>query len=308
MLASPVFPFLAPGTLEPWLAALYGSPVIPESVDPQTLTALSQVRAPFNLLDAFFAPWQLTVEAEGARYFLSPILLGFPLWFLVRRSDAVNWLAFPAIFYLIAIIVPLPSTNLRYLIAAVPALTLVVAHAFVQLSRLRPRLAGLVIAFFVVVGLYRVPGVVISRLTRTQAVPYVLGQSSANEYLDTHFDTGVRRLMAVARWADTVSDPHAKILMLFDARGYYFTRDVFQDIRVSNWPLLAQSPGVEGCLEGTDITHVLVAIGVVNYYALRGLSLHAIRWDQFESFRERCLEPALDVGGFVVFAVRPREG
>ena len=111
------------------------------------------------------------------------------------------------------------ATNLRYLIAAVPALTLVVAHAFVQLSRLRPRLAGLVIAFFVVVGLYRVPGVVISRLTRTQAVPYVLGQSSANEYLDTHFDTGVRRLMAVARWADTVSDPHAKILMLFDGLG-----------------------------------------------------------------------------------------
>src|SRR5690606_34539156 len=64
LVGAPLYPQGAPGWLQPWLADVFGARVPPASFDQSILRALPESRASFNVLDAFFAPRNLTIEFE----------------------------------------------------------------------------------------------------------------------------------------------------------------------------------------------------------------------------------------------------
>jgi hypothetical protein len=92
--------------------------------------------------------------------------------------------------------------------------------------------------------------------------------------------------------------------MLFESRGYRFEAYTLPDTKLVNWLLLAAAMPQDGCLESTNITHVLLAARSLGYYRSRGLDPTTLDWDRFPDFAARCLTPVEATGGWVLFRVR----
>jgi hypothetical protein len=91
--------------------------------------------------------------------------------------------------------------------------------------------------------------------------------------------------------------------MLYEARAFYVERSVIQDIRLSNWPLLAHGMSGDDCLPDTRITHVLLGAGALGYYLSRGADPALVELAALEAFRRRCVTPVYEVSGFILFEV-----
>lgn len=306
LLGAPLYPFMTQRVMEPWLAALYAGAAPAASVDPALLRPLLNVRVPFNLRDAFLNPARLTVEAEGAFYYANRILLLLPLWVLFVRHRVVNWLLVPALAYLALVIVPFPVTNLRYLVPAAVPLTLAVTYVMVALGQRfiaeRPR--RLLLAFLAALALAPTLRTMYVWTMRTRALGYAAGAVSRDEFLATHHDPGVRVYAPMMQFVNANVPHDGKILMLFEARGFYLDPSAIQDNKVTNWPLLAAALEPGECLEAAGIDHVLVATGSLNYYVQRGLDLTSIKWGRFQEFAASCLEPIYDGPGYMLLEVK----
>lgn len=306
LLGAPLYPFLADRLLEPWLADLYGTPTVPSSVNPEIFRALASVRQPFNLLDAFFAPGTLTVEGEGEFYQASPLLFLLVFWPLVWREKTINYLILPAIGYLLIVIVPFGITNLRYLIPAAVPLSLASACILVRgCRRLFPPGAAIAVPI-IVTALALIPsaGTVRLWIARTRSLSYLAGGTSAGEYMKSHIDPAVSWYGQVTEFINESVPPEARMLMLFDARGYYIDRDVLQDNRLTNWPLLTPFLSDDPCLQRVGASHVILALGSLGFYVTRGLDREIMRLEELENLARRCLEPIYQGPGFVVFRTK----
>lgn len=304
LLGAPFYPLFADLVLEPWLVPLFGSTTVPPSVDIEVFQALDRVRIPFNLRDAFFAPQRLTVEPEGVFYGLSMALLALPLWGLFVKNKTVNWLAIPAVGYLIILIVPFPATNLRYMIPAVVPLTIAVAYMAVKtaqrfLSASSAQFVLLLLAAFVLISPIRTMQ---GWLLGSKALSHLVGATSAADYRLNRLT--FQLIGPVIRFTNENLAEDDRILLLWEARAYYFTPTVLQDIRLTNWPLLAQQLGPQDCLEDEGVTHVLLGSGALGYYVNRGLDPQAVRWEAFQRFAQRCLTPIHESTGFVLYEIR----
>lgn len=304
---APLYPFLAERRLDPWLARIYGGEAIPASVAPEAFEALAQVRAPFNLLDLLWAPGRLTVEAEGAFYFVNPILLALPLWVLFRRERTLNALLLPALGYLAVLLAYSRETNTRYLIPALAPLTIVAVHMIVAwVARFRsPKRVRAALLAVTALALLPTAYTVAARFSQTRTLAYLAGTLSREDYLLTHPDPEVSTHARIASVVNRELPEDARILMLLEARGYYFERDVLQDNLLTNWPLLAPKASAGDCLRSSGVTHLLVSHAALAYYVGRGLDARALRWDAFPPFAERCLTPAYRRYGFTLYRLRP---
>ncbi|MGH8543083.1 MAG: ArnT family glycosyltransferase [Gammaproteobacteria bacterium] len=304
LLHAPLYPFFSPRLLEQWLVPLYGGLIVPPSIDPNIFDWVWDLRRSFNLRDLIMAPGNLTIEAEGNLYFFNPLLLAVPLWIFSRHNRAVNWLLLPAALFLVGVLVPFPRTNLRYLIPALVPLTLVACHVLASLSH-RFLSAGptrILLAFLGGISLLPSVAGLYLWLNLTGATPHFYGQTSRKEYLDNH--TWFGDLMDVTVWANSRLPGSARILLLFEARGYYFEKQVLQDNLGSNLPLIMEAWNGEGCLEGSSITHVLLNTGALEYFLEGGLDPKIIQWDRFERFRARCLHRVYRNAYFELYHLR----
>ena len=303
LLDSPLYPFFSDRALEPWLASIYGSGVLPASVNPESLEALTQARMRFDLVDLFLAPGRLTVEPEGAYYHMNFLFLLLPLSVFFVKRRALNWLVIPAVFYVILLVLPFPATNLRYLIPAIVPLTVAAVFIAVQLGTrwLSVGASRLLLVSLTILALYPSAKTMRFWLRKSPVLGHFAGVTSARDYLVRGFGYYVRLADAV-----NINVPEdGKVLLLFEARGYYFEPDVIQDNRLTNWPLLAPATLTEGdCLASTGITHVLVSTLAMQYYVLRGADPAIFRWELFEPFAERCLIPSYQERNFVLFRLR----
>ena len=314
LVGAPLYPIGAPGWLVPWLADLFGGKVRPEWLDVSILRALPEARTSFNVLDAFFAPGTLTIEGEGVFYALSPLLLALPLIALAWRARTrAAELAFVGLAYSALVVVPFGRINLRYLLPAVPALAVAVAVAIEWTAeRAGARLSGItrrvLAVVLLVVALLPLTGALRQRfLTRDLVLlRHAVGAASARDVWRHHPDATARALAPVIENVQRLVPPDGKVLLLWEARGLAFDREVLVDVMLSNWSFLAQSPtALENCLAGTGITHILAGSGAVGYYIERGADRTAFRLDRFAAFRDRCLTGYTVVGpGFELFAVR----
>ncbi len=301
LLGDPLYPYLAEPRLDPWLARLYGGATVPPHVDPAALGAVWRAQAAFNLGDFFAAPQRITVEGEGVFYHPNLLLLLVPLWLLFWKRKALTALAAPALGYALLVVLLQPTTSLRYLIPAFTPLTLVAFHSLaLALDKiLSPGPARVVLwatALFVLTG---TASFIALQVTNGAQVEYLVGSSSRAAFL-------ARR---TGGYADVVSFVNerlprdSRVLMLFDARGYYFRLPVIQDNAITNWLFVLPLPKAAGpdCLRSAGITHVLLNAGAIHYYGRRGVDLAPLRLDALERFARDCFSPLYSSGGITVF-------
>ena len=295
LVGAPLYPVGASATLEPWLATLY---VARPGLEWSLVGALTEVRESFSPWLVLVAPARLSVEWEAAFYHASPALFCLLLWLRDRRTAVINAFLGPALLYAAIVLVRSPPTNLRYFVPALPVLTIAAAALLCRVTVNRVALA-----LALVIGL--VPGALAARawLTGTSAIPYALGRVPSELYLESHLDVGVRALSTATHMVEQSVPPDGRVLMLFDARGFAFSRNVIQDNRLNNWQLLAGLVE-KGCLEETDVSHVLVNRGALAYYERRGLDPDRLRWREFESFETRCLESVRASAGFELYRLK----
>jgi hypothetical protein len=271
-------------------------------VDPAAFDLIWRAQSPFNLVDLFTAPNRITVEGEGAYYFPNFLLLLLPLWLLYLKNKELGWLAGPALAYVVLVVLSQPTTSLRYLLPAVVPLTLVALHTYaLGWDRLVPaRWVRVLLRATTLIVLTVTVSLMHRRLTRGRLLEHALGLTSRAAFLSSQ--TGA--------YADAVSfvnqrlPRQSRVLMLFEARGYYFRVPVLQDNGIMNWALLSAKAAPPDCLRSTGITHVLLNRGAHDYYARRGVDVAPLRLDSFERFAEHCLDQIYSGGGSTIFRVR----
>lgn len=300
---APLYPFFSDLTLPPWIAAIYGTSGIPESVDRAAFHAIDHARSSFNLVHLFTAPGLLTVEQEGTYYFMNFLYLLLPLCLLFYKDKWLGWLVVPSVAYLVMALVPFPTTNLRYLMPAIPPLTLAVASITVRAANklFSAGAARLLLICTALLALYPSAKAMTLWLRKSDVLGYASGTTSQRQYLET----GYYFLSQLIQSTETWVPEDGKLLLLFEARGFYLKPQVIQDPLLANWPLLAPKVG-DGyyCLESTGITHILVNDVAVRYYVSRGSDPSALRLDLFADFGSRCLIPLYRGQGFGILGLR----
>lgn len=303
---APVYPYFTARGIEPWLSSLSTEQSMALRVSEVIREWHRQVSIRFNLMDLFLAPGRLTVEDEAAFYSLNPIFLALPLWLLSLRNRTLNWLMIPSLCFAIGVIVYYPENNLRYLIPAVAPFTIVATHLIETLGRrmfsARPPVwfSALVMAVALLpsgknAGLW---------LSKTAAVTYLTGLSSRETYLRTSLVPAGSPAYADITFYVNRHLPHdSRVLMLLEARGYYFDVPVIQDNTLTNWSLLARTDAAHNCLQSTGISHVIANVSALIYYTRRGLDPHILQWESFQQFAERCLTPVYQGRGFILYRV-----
>jgi hypothetical protein len=303
VIGAPLYPLFSQLKLQPWLASLYGTSAIPDVVNVQALSALAQARLHFNLIDLFIAPGRLTVEPEGAYYHMNMLYLLLPLSIAFIRNRTVIWLLVPPLCYLLLILIPFPATNLRYLFPAVAPLTVVAVLVAARTSErfFSAGAARLLLVCLCVLVLYPSAKSMHFWFRKSQVLGYFAGTVSENRYLETGFTYYYRLTEATNR----LVPENARVLLLFEARGYYFEPQVIQDNVLTNWAFLAPLAEADtGCLEGSGITHVVVSDLAARYYILRGTEPQTLGIDSFPAFVQRCLTPVYRERGFTILRLR----
>ena len=292
LVGAPFYPELAAPILPPWLEAIHGSRSLPAGLDAANLSPLRDVREPFNLVDWFLAPERLTPESEGRAYGANPLFLLLVLALPLVRQRAVALLLAPVVVY-VAIAMFLGSRiNLRYLVPVLPALTVATALVIGRLAdRIRsPRWRSAVLATATLVAQYGPIRALERKLDLRPVVSHAAGLVSRQDYRLTARDVEVAPYARITARANAVLPRDARVLLLFEPRGYGFDAEVLSDHLMTNWVLLEPAVTAPRCLQGSGITHVLVGRGTLEYLVGRGMDARSIHWDRFDAFAARCLE------------------
>jgi hypothetical protein len=300
-LGGPLYPYFTPRVLPPWLARLAGHRKILPPIPEAAFHAVGRARHHFNLRDFFLAPGTLTSEGEGVFYYANVLFLLLPAVVFVRRIRLSLLVAFPALFYVVAILGVSPSTNLRYLIPAYPALTLVSAEILRAVTERFRRRDWLRIGICWAALIPTLLGTTVV-VKYFGGFPVLAGRKAAADYLEENSGRPARRM--VNKWAK----PGERVLMFFEGRGFYYKRPVLEDITLLNWPLLYHVIGKGACLPPHVAAFVLVNDEVKDYWLGKGLRLADINWDQFPAFAAKCLEQVDSIPGFRLFRVRDQPG
>ena len=310
LLGSPLYPFLSTPRIEPWLAGFYPNQSDAFPIIHETVRWLGQVSAPFNILTLIKAPGALSVEAEGALYYTNPIFLLLPLWvILIWRNGILNWLMVSAVSYVIILALYSPHSVVRYLIPAVAPFTIVSVHIAERAwQRLVPsrRAVGLSVLIFVIASLPF--GIIVKAcLSGAYALQYVTGKISSESYIRRNpFPLGNPAYGEMVYYVNRNLPKESRVLLIYEARGYYFNVPVIQDNVLTNWPLLARTEAAAKCLRSSGISHLIVGVGALEYYVSRGMDPQVLQWDAFQEFSRRCLTTVHYGGGFILYRVKER--
>jgi hypothetical protein len=298
-----LYPYFTRRRIPPWLADLLGDSGAPDALGPESFRFLIDVGVPFNLGDLIFSPGRLSVEVEAGMFFLSPLIALAPLVLLTRRPHLAVALLGPAMVYLAGVLSVSSQTNVRYLIPAVPALAVAAGVALgtvmrrISNRRWRAACCVLLLMAGICPWLRTGPG----RFPDARTLAYMTGLETPREALRRG---GVPDLVASTAMTRESVSPEGRVLLIAEARGSYFSRDVIQDNILTNWPLLSLAVEPERCLEGTGITHVLVNTWALDYYASLQKDLDMLRLESFDGFRGRCLALVEEREGQQLFRVR----
>jgi hypothetical protein len=207
----------------------------------------------------------------------------------------------PALCYFAVTLMFSPKTNPRYLIPVLAPFTIVAVY--VTIARLVNlfglKRAVILFNFLSLVVLWPTAKTMSLWTTQKMALTYLTGFTSRETYLQN-----------TAGFADVVSylnqhvSSESRVLMLFEARGFYFNVPVIQDNILSNWPLLASKASSLHCLKTSGISHVLFNGAALDYFFMRGLDPRTIHLEEFKQFAEKCLTPIYENHKYVLYQVR----
>lgn len=305
LLGAPFYPYLAELRLEPWLAEYLGTATVPDSIDTDVFRIPWTTRDPFSVSALFTDPAAITPEYEGAFYFGNFALFLLPFSVLWSRRKTVA-LLLPATAYIAFVLYPDGYTNLRYLIPTLVMGTLVASHVLVRLGQKffsTPSFRRLSFAVIVVFCLLPAGLAIHHRIGELRPHQLWLGLLSEEEYLLESPSWDVSSIARVRARINERMPESARIVMLFEPRGFGFAPEVMQDNLSRTWPILAEGEPWRDCLAGTEATHVLVNYWHLGSLLRRGVELETVRWRDFARFERNCLEREDTVAGVVVYRV-----
>jgi len=250
----------------------------------------------YGLWDYLILPWHLYVHREqfvgvyGRIEF--PSLL-FPLVFLylwTRRSRAMDWLAgLTLLRYIFWALVS--HTRFRYLLPALPGLCLLAGSVLMGLTA-RPFLQrwGQVLAMGLIGGMLAATLTYsLLFLADVQPLGVVLGIESKDSFLRREVSD-----YAAKQFIQANLPPEARVLMMWDTRGYYCDDRCLPDFRRKHWvgsiSPTASVASVTASLREMNVTHLLFSVEDLDYATLRdnsGQHRHAAEFFLYE-FRPAC--------------------
>lgn len=296
---APLYPFFSTERVPPFIAEISGSQVAPAEISSEALRAVGRAREPISLSGLIRNPERLTVEVEGAAYTRNPLFFLLPLLLLFWRDVRLLAVALPGLAYLGFTLGYFNHTNLRYIIPALPMLALGSAEVARRVSARVPRVPVAAL-LAIAAALAALPGLRVgfARLVTVERVQVATGLLPPQAMLNREVP------YVVAAYFRDRAPADARILMLWDARGYHFTQTALQDNLLTNWVLLRGIGATDRCLAGTGITHVYVNAVAPSFYANRGVRLDVMGWDAFPEFAQRCLEPLELLPAVAIYRVR----
>jgi hypothetical protein len=275
-----------------WIASLSGSEPAAAKKSVNKFVKNKSARAPLNLRDFFFNPAKITGEGEGRYQYSNLLFLLLPLGFFSVRKRRLAWLVLPAVLYFGIIYVHFQRTNIRYLLPAIASFT--VATGFITswiYQRLKPRKTAIIFAILsITISLALTAWVVFRHFDDTRAAQHAIGLISSANCMKKYRIGGIRNLQLMVDYVNTNLPTDSVILMLFEARSFYFHPQVIQDVRNANWPLLANVLTSDECLRRTNVTHVLENRGTLDYFTKRGSKFSPASLNALQQFKDRCLE------------------
>jgi hypothetical protein len=139
----------------------------------------------------------------------------------------------------------------------------------------------------------------------TKAKKHVFGLISSANYMKKYKIGGIRNLSLMLDYVNKNLTTDSAILMLFEARGFYFRPRVIQDnIINSNWALLSNALTFDECLRRVNATHVLVNQGSLKHLRKRGAKFSPTSLNAFQRFTDRCLELVHETRGHRLYKVK----
>jgi hypothetical protein len=250
----------------------------------------------YSLWDYLILPWHLYVHREqfvgvyGRIEF--PSLL-FPLVFLyplIRRSRAMDWLAgLTLLRYVFWAFIS--HTRFRYLLPLFPGLSLLASSVVMDLTA-RPFLQRWV----QVLAAGLIGGMLAATLTYSllffvdvQPIGVVLGMESKDDFLRREVSD-----YSAKQFVQANLPREARVLMMWDARGYYCDDRCLPDLLQRQWVGLTVPPAsvlsVAASLRQMNVTHLLFSVEDLDYQIINdtsGLHRHAAEFFLHE-FRPTC--------------------
>jgi hypothetical protein len=292
--------------LDPWLASLFNSKVIPSYINPNIFKFIESSIEPFNFLNAFFAPGLTNAPAEGVHYFPNPLLLGLPLVLFHIKKRALIWFIIPTVLYFFLFWILRPTLNLRYLLPIIPPLTIATAYVLTWLvEQLSSKTITIIlISFLIAIGLIPTVKTAHFWLSNTKALKHAVGAISSEEYLLEYEMGDIQNFAPMIIYINRNLSKDSYTLMLFEARGFYFKPRIIQDNKAANWPLLLQTSTLDECLNSVGITHVLVNYGALNYYHNRGANLSKLQIEKLYRFVDQCFTTIYKTSSHTLYEVK----
>ena len=294
---APLYPFYAKSAkyspyAPPWIKTHLGSKTVVAETSVQKFVKNKSARAPLNLWDFFFNPGKITIEYEGRYYYSNLLFLLLPLGVFSVRKKRLAWLVLPAVLYIGMIYLRFPRTNIRYLLPAIAPFTIAIGfitHCICQ--RLKPQKISIIVSILLITVSLALTARVAGRyFDRTKAVKHVFGMISSIKYMQKYEMGGIHDFSLMVDYINKNLPTDSLILMLFEARSFYFRPQVIQDVRNSSWAVLSNLLTPDKCLQRLSVTHVLVNYGVLNYFAKRGSKFSPTGLNSLQRYTDQCLE------------------
>jgi hypothetical protein len=304
---SPLYPFLTERQIEPWLNHFYiGDSSVPSFIKFAFAEKIQHLAQSFNLIDWITAPAKLMVEWEGLFYTFNPIFFTLPLFFFIPKNKTIIGLLVPSTIYICLIIILCPFSNLRYLIPGLIPLAIVGAHLTTELlnktfkTRILKLFSHILVIIIVAIGtipaMYYWPSNKMSLL-------YFFGLTSREAFLRDNSMPSKLYADIVFFINDNLTQKD-KLLMLFEARGYYFRVPVIQDLEFTNWALLFEKSPSVSKLKSAGISYLLINTSAPKYFQSRHMDLKGFRLDELELFTHRYLVPIYKNEAYVLYALK----
>lgn len=303
MFGAPLYPDLAEEIPPQWVRGFPGWETARLADIPEPLRV---TREPFSLRAWLMQPETLAPEGEGLLYGANPAFAFVLLAPLFLRSFAGVALVLPGVLFILVIVLRDPLINLRYLIPAIAPLTIGAAFVaarivtYVRDARMRVVIFGLSAGAII----FEPMKFAYLKIVNTNVPAYLTGAMSRQGFMLSGVEVAGQQRLAAALNQRVPAD--ARILMLFESRGFGINATVLQDNLMRNWSYLDAVTASGNCFDGSGITHVVVAGGTLEYLRFRGLDPVSIGWDRFDALASSCLEPWFAVPGYGVYRVRDR--
>ena len=306
LLKSPLYPFITGRQNPAWIKDLV-KPLL--TTDPQIYQASLQIPAFFNLKDFFFNPGQLTIEPEGIFYFANLLFLLLPLSIFCFNNLTIFWLVLPSTFFIVGLNIFWPHSNLRYLIPAIPPLTIVAMYVIWDFGarKIKGKLNNyllIVVSFFIL--LPNIGRFFLLWPSNRPALEHFIGMRSWQSYLNNHPMKVASTYADITAYINHNLREKDKVLFMFEGRGYYCEIPVIQDPDGTNWALLSENVADPEVMRAAGITYILTNFANFNYVVNRGIDPRSFHWDKFLSFADQYLEPVYSNEVFVLYRLNDK--